>query len=53
MKLKVTEAFSFFVDIENVQFHRKAIFPEAEKLTFKFYFDGSLQAIGVSVVFLS
>ena len=47
------EALSFFVGIKNVQFQRKAIFPEAKKVTFKFYFDGSLQAIGVSVVCLS
>ena len=47
------EALNFFINIENVQFHRKAIFPEANKVTFKIYFDGSLQAIGVSVVCLS
>ena len=53
MKLKVMEALTHFVDIENVQFYRKAIFPEAKKLTFILYFDGSLQAIWVSVVCLS
>ena len=53
MKLKVMEALNNFVNIEKVQFERKAIFPEARKLTFKFHFDGSLQGIGVSVVCLS
>ena len=50
MKSRVLEALSHFVEIEKVQFERKAIFSEAKKLTFKFYFDGSLQGIGVSVV---
>ena len=34
MKARVLEALSFFVGIENVQFQRKAIFPEAKKVTF-------------------
>ena len=53
MKLKVMEALNHYVNIEKVQIERKAVFPEARKLTFKFYFDGSLQGIGVSVVCLS
>ena len=47
------EALSFIVGIEKVQFNRKAIFSESNKITFKIFFDGSLQAIGVSVVCLN
>ena len=47
------EALELFIGIENIQFHRKAIFPESKKVTFKIYFDGSLQAIGVPVLCLS
>ena len=50
MKSRVLEALSHFVEIEKVQFERKAIFSEAKRLTFKFYFHGSLQGIGVSVI---
>ena len=38
MKLKVIEALNQFVNIEKVKFERKAVFPEAKKLTFKFYY---------------
>ncbi len=53
MKSRVMEALELFIGIEKIQFHRKAIFPESKKITFKIYFDGSLQAIGVSVVYLN
>ena len=53
MKSKVIAALNHFIEIEKIEFERKAIFTEARKLTFKFYFDGSLQGIGVSVVCLS
>ena len=53
MKSRVMEALELFIGIEKIQFHRKAIFPESKKITFKVYFDGSLSAIGVSVICLS
>ena len=53
MKSRVMEALELFIGIENIQFHRKAIFPESKKVTFKIYLTGSLQAIGVLVVCLS
>ena len=50
IKEKVLEAVSCFFYMDKIKFHRKALFKEAVKTTFKVYWDGSKSAIGVCVI---
>ena len=41
MKEQILEAVSSFLYMDKIKFHRKALFKEAVKTTFKIYWDGS------------
>ena len=47
---RVIKSLSYFFEMENIQIQRKALFAESTHIKFKIFFDGSKQAVGVSVL---
>ena len=46
----VIKALSYFFKMEEIQIQRKAIFAKSTHINFKLFFDGSIQAVEVTVI---